>query len=645
MSDDREDNVVQLREIFEKAQPVAMEDEPEGGAIDDAPPMGEESPPEGQYSGGGGDGRSVVPMRDWPVRPLGRNGGTCYYLDDLNQLRALDPKEHSRNNLVSLFGRRTDMLLEVYPRKDKDGNVTGFQPEKYLDDLQRACALQGVWNPLDRVRGAGAWQGEDGELILHCGDLVIVLPRFDKDGKLLADPWDERVIYAPDLIDRIVYPATPAGPKPHEKVQAPETDGPGREIISILETWNWKHPELDAYLLFGWLSAAYLGGALEWRPSCWLTGGRGTGKSTLDKAIDNLLNNCGIFVSDPTAAAIWQKLGSGSVPVILDEIEAKADNRKSQNIIELARQASSGGVIVRGGNDHNVHEFIIRSPFMFSSILVPPMEAQDRSRQVILELDPLKNSRPPDLSPKRLRGLGKQLFRRVVDGWSRLPQAIEQYQAALQDQQLDSRACDQFGTLLAAADLALYDGDVPPERARYWAEGIVQASKVNWGDDDKDEDEMVRHLLSSTIDPWRSGSRQTVAELLEKAWGRNIGEYPDKDAIRALGMHGMKVAPAVMNKPAGDDNPMCLYVANKHRGLEEIFDGTHWAKGVWKQAVERLPNSGIPPKAVYFGGVTSRAVQVLLEEILPTGRDETCEPGAASRTQQPPPDPDQGEIF
>jgi len=648
MSDDdpRPDNVVDIRQAMEDAQPAVM-DEQDFGAIDDAPPVGNSAAPSQRT---GTDNlppqrlRLQGDIRGWPVKALGVKGSMYYYLDELNQLRELSAKEHSKNNIASLFGRQLGKVYEYYPRaKMEDGEwiVTGWQAEKVVEDLQVACAKRGVWDPKDRVRGAGAWCGEDDELILHCGDKIILIPQYDEDGNRVADGWEESVILKPDVIGRSVYPAAPAGPMPHMDRQIAGSDGPAQAVLDILNTWNWKRHDLDAYMLFSWICAAYLGGALEWRPHCWLGGGAGTGKSSLQRLIDNLLNDMCLSITDPTAAAIWQTLGSASLPVKIDEGEAEEDDRAIQNVIKLARHASSGGKVTRGGQDHKSHEFLIRSPFLYSSVLIPALKGTDKSRIAVLDLGDLLNSEPPNTSPKRMKDLGRRIFRRVVDGWVRLPQALEQYRAALQKEGLDSRACDQYGTLLAASDLALYDGHVPPERAADWAAQVKASDIVSWGDTDKDEDEFIRHLLTSTIDPWRSGSRQTVAELIEKAWGRQPGEFPDKDAQRALGMHGMKIG-QLKEVGIGMDEPWFLMIANKHRGLDELFKDTRWKKGVWRQPALRLPNAFAPKAAVYIGGATTKVAAVALDSVMPSGMETTSERGEAARTQNPPnPDPEE----
>ncbi len=80
----------------------------------------------------------------------------------------------------------------------------------------------------------------------------------------------------------------------------------------------------------------------------------------------------------------------------IDELEASAVSRKASEIVDLARVASSGGTISRGGADHEGVQFTLRNAFLFSAINPPPMEPADRSRMAILNLGKIdKTARRP----------------------------------------------------------------------------------------------------------------------------------------------------------------------------------------------------------------------------------------------------------
>jgi hypothetical protein len=143
-------------------------------------------------------------------------------------------------------------------------------------------------------------------------------------------------------------------------------------------------------------------------------------------------------------------------------------------VIKLARLASSEGVIFKGGADHRATEFVARSCFYFTSILMPhdahpgPQPHGDPRAAA----DPAKGARA-DARPGAIVELGKQLRRRVIDQWDRYDATLAAYRRALAGTGHKGRSADQFGTLLAFADLLLYDGPEPePEVLADWAEAL-----------------------------------------------------------------------------------------------------------------------------------------------------------------------------
>jgi hypothetical protein len=85
---------------------------------------------------------------------------------------------------------------------------------------------------------------------------------------------------------------------------------------------------------------------------------------------------------------------------MVDELEAKEDTRTTDKILELARIAYSGDKMQRGGKDGVGQEFaVMSSSFLFSSIALPAMDAQDASRMAVLMMR--ERAKPP--SPARSR--------------------------------------------------------------------------------------------------------------------------------------------------------------------------------------------------------------------------------------------------
>jgi len=616
--------VIDMRRRAVEVPPPGREEDRGGGPPDDPPGGG----------GGASGGRGVELPEGCPVVPLGVYDDQHFYLDRLHQLRALKAKDHSRLNVQALFGDLTSLLYDFWPRQKLDevtGQwiVTGWKPELAAEALMAAAAARGVWNPQEKVRGAGAWAGGDGELILHTGPkLLLVRPA--KSGPARA------VLKDPGLLDGMVYPTAPHTLTPAAKPDPAGDEASGQQLLAMLRTWAWRRKEVDPYLLLGWICAGYLGGALPWRAVAWITGGSGAGKSTLQDAIKWLFGENGLLhTPDGTAAAIRQTLRHASLPVALDEAEAEADNRKMQALIKLARDAATGSMAIRGGSDHQVSQFIVRSCFLFSSVLIPPLLPQDRNRMAILSLDPLpKDQKPPPITRKAMAELGGRLLRRLVDNWPRAMETLSAYRGAMAAAGHTARGQDVFGTMLACADLALHDD--PPDAARLavWEKAMAASVMVETESAVSDPNACLNHLLSTVQEQTHDRKRMTIGYWIGRAAGRfdhEIGEKGKVEANSVLQECGLKLVT--------ENCRQYLAVANMHRGLTRIFENTQWAAqpgadGVWVQSLRRLEH--IVPKKPYWFGVAARCTLLPVALCLPDG---TAPKPADDPQPNPPPEP------
>ncbi|HRK97418.1 MAG TPA: hypothetical protein PLE43_02955 [Alphaproteobacteria bacterium] len=530
-----------------------------------------------------------------PVSPIGTNNGIYFYLDANKQFRSLAAGKHNRLEIMALFGDKASFLSDYWPRRDKNGDIEGWRPELAAQALMEACAAKGIVDLSATIRGTGCWQDENGNLVMHCGEVVYfgcaILPAGE--------------------CGSFVYPA--ASPKPKPDFESDHGIEFGRDILSFIQSWKWSRPDIDPTLLLGWIGAAILGGALDWRPILWITGDKGTGKSTLlTKLIQPVLGaNGAIYASDASAAGLWQSVGHSSLPIILDEQESEEDNRKGNNLIKLARHAASGGSVLRGGSDHRSADFTVRSAFLFSSILIPPLLGQDVSRMAVLRLKKLKaGSVPVVLDAGEFAQAGTVFRRRVLEQWPRFERTLSAYWEAMAKAGHGARGADQFGTLLACADLLLFDHNIPEQALLdEWTNKMRIENLDEAQDETADHERCAAHLLTSIVDFYRNGARNSIGYWIEIAAGMKLGD--DTEAGTVLSSYGIKVHAANSRK--------FLRVAHSHRGLSKLFEGTIWAgrsgaSGVWVQSLRRI--DGAETSQVRFDGVKTRCVEIPLEQIL-----------------------------
>ncbi len=599
-----------------------------------------------------GDYDNPVLLPDCPVKTLGFYAditGTqrCYYLDVNGQLVGLEAgNRHGKLALAALFGRETIWLEEHFPqwsapvfegrgkerRLIKESEIIGFDQKEAAEALVIACVERGIFDAAGRIRGRGAHRGRPGPegsagLILHCGNKVLAA-RQRATGTVSGWDWE-----ACGLIDGFVYPTGGAIPRPwHEKVGSKAGD----RLLQLLMTWNWKRPLLDPRFLLGWIGSAMIGGALTWRPNIWITGGRGTGKSTLNGengVLDLLFGDGKMQTGNSSAAAIRQMLKNSTVPVMFDEIEASADNRRVNEVVELARVSSSGAKIHRGGQDHQAHEFTLRSCFQFSSINIPPLEPQDRSRLGILELKPFPiDAVQPVLADYRLPELGQNLLRRMIDGWPRYQATLDAFKAGLRAARHDQRACDQFGALLAAADLLLNDDIPDAEEVAHWVSLCNPLHMAEISEATADETACLMHILTSMQQARGGDERESLGTWIGKAVAATLTQTDQTErAGYRLQELGLKlVNPKLLECSRMSDGterlrwgaesympevPGYLAIANSHQALAAIFANTKWQGGVWRQSLART-DGALDPVKLKFGRLSLTGVLVPLACVL-----------------------------
>lgn len=594
-------------------------------------------------------GADVWPL-DCPVKPLGMSSGLdgtqrCYYLNVNGEIVGLEAgNKHGKNNLVALFGHKSAFLENEWPQWSKPvreynqstkqwvetspARIIGFDQAKASKAMIMECSRRGIFDPTGRMRGRGAHALPGGGLVMHFGDrLATLLVR--ANGQLKPIEYHETGLH-----DRYVYPAGMPIPRPWAQSVGPRA---ALAVGKLLRTWFWKRPDLDPILALGAIGQGYVGGALGWRSNVWITGGRGTGKSSLNgrEGLIPALYGDGLFRTGNTSAAgLRQMLMNSTVPVMIDEAEpgAGGDNRKITEVVELARISSSGDKMHRGGQDHKATEFTLQSPFWFSSINIPPIEASDRSRLAILELKPIPEGTPPlDLAAHNLADMGRELHRRMVDAWPVLMPCKSLYHKALGAKGHDSRACDQFATLLACAWMLLNDELPDADEVLQWADLCAPQRMAEVSEATSDEEACVNTLLTHAVQPRGRDSREVISTLIGRAVATKMGEAQlddDGTAAKALEQIGLKLVNLHWTAAQGDKpgrwgavrflpgEPIFLGVCSaKHKALDEVFSGTKWQGGVHRQTLNRI-DGAVDGVVVKMGAAALRTVMVPLHAVL-----------------------------
>jgi hypothetical protein len=420
----------------------------------------------------------------------------------------------------------------------------------------------------------------------------------------------------------------------------------GAELLHLVETWSWRRPDIDPVLAVGLICAQMLGGALDWRPVGWLTGDAATGKSTFQSLLLHVHGGeAGLLqAADATEAGIRSVVGFSSLPVAIDELEPDVDRpQKVKAVVELARRAASGAQIFRGSSDQTGHQSNAYSCFLFSSILIPPVPAQDRSRMIILDLNRL----PPDLpklknDPRRLRAIGQQLRRRILEGWATWPERLELWRGALAVHGQTGRGADNYGTVLALADMALHAALPSAETMDNWAKKLGRSITEESQEIGSNAEDMVMTLMGKSYDVYRRGEQYTIAQWVMAAarmkgaprdlYNPTHSEVEQQEAAAAANEKLAKIGLRV--RGLGKD--AALFLPNKAiPGLCALFEGTPWADGVWAQAARRLADAEPVPNPLRLAGISTRGFYVPIASIAGLSDFQTDRPVAAPEPKRP----------
>ncbi len=492
-----------------------------------------------------------------PFTCLGFDEGIFYYQPrSTGQVTGISRGSHTGTNLVQLA--ELGYWETLYPSK------TGVNWLAAASSLFAEQARVGIFSP-DRIRGRGAWW-DAGRSVLHLGDRLLI------DGELhpIAKPPRSKFHY-----QRLASIDLPDGIEPL-------TDHLGAELIDIASRFHWEVPA-SGLLLAGWIALAPICGALQWRPHLWLTASAGSGKSAiLDRLVGPLIESLALFPEgNTTEAYIRQQLRSDAVPVVFDEAESneKADRQRIQNILSLARVASSAGrgVIGKGGADGTAQSFTIRSMFLLCSISTALKQGADQSRFAQLTL------RNPSYLPKEQRiahwsaldaeitrlctpETGHRLMLRMVRQIPIIRDSVAVFRRAAAERFDSQRQGDQYGTLLAGA------WSLMSSRAATIEDAYQLIDANDWEaykeQSEADEERCLQHILQHQIrveGDRGSAYNRTIWELVELARGSAASmEIGPTAAESHLGRIGVKVE---------SDR---LLISNTAKGLRRILDGTPW---------------------------------------------------------------------
>jgi len=388
-----------------------------------------------------------------------------------------------------------------------------------FSDLMEKCKENGLYDP-EKVRGVGVW--EDNKVyVINDGEEVF---NEQKDSKFFYQKL----------------------PKHSYSTTNPLNDDEAMGIYNLFAQLPYKN-QRDHFFVSAWLIQAQIFSVLPWRFHVWLTGDKGSGKSTVIDKMGKLLIDP-LTTSDATAAGLIQGLRNNARPVIYDESEA---SNKIDPVIELARRMSSnnGNKTYRGSSAGKVVSNNTNTIFLMASIQVAKLNPADRSRFFIVNMEKNENQTPEVyenmMSDFETLELNKErIFARAFSCIDSIKKSTEVVKRILMDKKLEARFADQLSVCMACY-WVLVSTDVISKEA---AEDLIHSMDLLNSDymennKDSDQDDCLSTLLQIIIDRDNTTLQRAIEVMrsnqpvLSNSDGKERGaEYFEK----ILGVYGMR---------------------------------------------------------------------------------------------------------
>lgn len=558
---------------------------------------------------------------DGPIVPLGISGLRLWLLDASKQLIDCDTRL-GKNDMVLMFGGE-EWLRQHFPQYRKIDTekgdkplfeVIGFDQKSSSSRLTTACQRKGIFSPAGRVFGRGAHSShlpnaEEDRIVLHMGRRVLVAGQADKKLKpmgLIERPAGE--------VDGAFFPAYASLPPPAEQAS---TAKDAEQLMRVFGQWYWKEKIAAPLLILGMTAQMHICGALSWRSHAWLAAPTASGKSSLLKVIRALHGDWCLHVEDASEAAIRQVLGPDTLPVIIDEAEKDDNPERQRAVMNLAKKASSGAKIIRGGADHKGQEFTAQSCFLFASVLHGLVKGEERNRMAILEMMTVPENveyDPPDLAHWRV--IGRRMHRRMIEQWPRFARTLSEYKRAIWRQGFEGRWQDTFGTLLACADLMLFDlapsqeepamtaqgfpdeEDLRSNRRDLWVRSILPLMVRGKSEARTDVERCIAYLMSRLMPGENGKAPEPIAHWIMQAMTPTDDGQLHTKARRRLQSYGLRLVNMQRDadKLDGEPPPSTASWENGYLAvaygtcepLAEIFKPSEWSQGGWLQSLGKI---------------------------------------------------------
>jgi len=428
----------------------------------------------------------------------------------------------------------------------------------------------------DRIRSHGAWKESD-KYVFHDGEMV-----HSKAGSVSCFDASDYYIYAKD--EKIPFGKTPL------------SIDDGLLLIETINGARWGRP-IYGQILSGWIALAPICGLFDFRPHIWISGPRGSGKTTIfEDIIAHCLKGLAFQAQGSTSeAGLRQKLHGSPVPVVFDEAEdtGGGEDSRSRKLVEFARLSfkESDAPVYKGSASGKAVKFEVKSMFAIGSI-TPKLEfPADINRFIVMDLKPSGD----DVGDSKLwkeayrkfttssghKGFSERLLVRSFSLVDKIKKSVEAIYPFAIDQIKDQRRAHIYSHVFAGF-WSLYNDDVIHEESIHFLLNQVSEMELNADKHETDAESALSTIQSHRIRTGTSVSpsgEATISSLIDKALLNGPGDLSMAALAKTILLdHGIHV---LADK---------ISFQKKHRGIQEALKGSFYSVG-YDKILESLPGA------------------------------------------------------
>ena len=288
--------------------------------------------------------------------------------------------------LIWYQGRILELSASQIRQEDELKLLVGYCEDysEIKEQIISKAHAKGFVNNEDPIK-TGIWKFKDSWLIISGKRSIII----DKNGiRDLVEPvYDGKII----KFDGISWIDLNFFESEYGKSSLQDTFDEVRNKVAL---WNWTENSMADYVT-ALLFLTPLQHAMSWRPWCYLSGSRGTGKTTFyENIMQEIFGSLAQRIDKGTAHATAQTIGGTGTIAILDEFEK---HKHIGSILELFKLCNKGGNYTSGTPGEKANSYKMHHMPWFGSIYLPKQLSQDsaqESRIIKFELKKLKDGTP-----------------------------------------------------------------------------------------------------------------------------------------------------------------------------------------------------------------------------------------------------------